>query len=150
LKSVVTIALQSTDNEQTFKRKLAEQGINVVVRRNDTDRIYGITFIDHNSRTVWNGSRLGKELSANIFNVYWNNNKPEIKDTIELSPKLSKTNEVDFPQEEPHFLFDFLNTEPRYENRLIETLGGIIPDSQGEDYEEQKFAKRMMKRKKNK
>jgi len=38
------------------------------VRRNDQGRIYGITFIDHNDRCVFNGSRLGKEFSANVFN----------------------------------------------------------------------------------
>lgn len=38
------------------------------MRRNDTGRIYGVTFIDHHSRVVLNGSRLGKEYSANVFN----------------------------------------------------------------------------------
>jgi hypothetical protein len=42
--------------------------IDLVVRRNDQGRIYGITFIDHNDRCVFNGSRLGKEFSANVFN----------------------------------------------------------------------------------
>jgi hypothetical protein len=42
--------------------------IDLVVRRNDQGRIYGITFIDHNERCVFNGSRLGKEFSANVFN----------------------------------------------------------------------------------
>ncbi|RRJ89109.1 relaxase [Paenimyroides tangerinum] len=139
LKSVVTIALQSTDNEQTFKRKLAEQGINVVVRRNDTDRIYGITFIDHNSRTVWNCSRLGKELSANTFNDYWNNNiKPEIKESTELQPKLSTFNDAELPVEESHHLFDFLSTD-NHEDGLIEALGGLLPEAKGENYEEQRF-----------
>src|SRR5690606_29239005 len=73
IKASVTNALQTTSDEQAFKKQLSEQGINVVVRRNDKGRIYGITFIDHNSKTVWNGSRLGKELSANTFNDYWNN-----------------------------------------------------------------------------
>ncbi len=31
-------------------------------------RIYGVTFIDHNRREVFNGSRMGKEFSANIYN----------------------------------------------------------------------------------
>lgn len=44
IKDAVTIALQSTNDEKNFKKQLAEQGINVMVRRNDTGRIYGITF----------------------------------------------------------------------------------------------------------
>jgi len=108
LKSAITIALHTTSDEQAFKKQLREQGINVVVRRNDTGRIYGITFIDHNSKVVWNGSRLGKELSANIFNDYWNNNiKPDIKEPIISQPKISTSNDTDLPMEEPHHLFDF-------------------------------------------
>ncbi|MGO1671836.1 MAG: conjugal transfer protein MobB [Sphingobacterium sp.] len=150
LKSAVTIALQSTGNEQAFKRQLGEQGINVVVRRNDTGRIYGITFIDHNSKSVWNGSRLGKELSANTFNDYWNNNiKPEIKEPALQPPKISTSNDVDIPAEEPHHLFDFLNTTERHEDGLIEAVGGLlIPEAQGEDYEEQDFTNKMKKKRK--
>lgn len=51
-----------------FERELMRQGIGVVFRTNDTGRIYGATFIDHADKTVFNGSRLGKEFSANVFN----------------------------------------------------------------------------------
>ena len=40
----------------------------MIFRQNDSGRIYGVTFIDHDSRVVLNGSRLGKEYSANVFN----------------------------------------------------------------------------------
>ena len=149
IKAAVTIALKSTNDEQAFKKQLAEQGINVVVRRNDTGRIYGITFIDHNSKAVWNGSRLDKELSANTFNDYWNNNlKPNIKEPVELLSKISKSNDLDLPAEEPHHLFDFLSTTEKHEDGLIEALGGLLPETQGEDYEEQDFANRMKKKRK--
>ncbi|MBW0165542.1 MAG: relaxase/mobilization nuclease domain-containing protein [Sediminibacterium sp. Gen4] len=148
LKSAVTIALKSTSDELSFKKQLAEQGINVVVRRNDARRIYGITFIDHNSKAVWNGSRLATELSANTFNDYWNNNiKPEIKEPVVLQPKLSTSNDADLPAEEPHHLFDFLTTE-KHEDGLVEALGGLLPEAQGEDYEELDFANKMKKKRK--
>ncbi|WP_035649938.1 conjugal transfer protein MobB [Flavobacterium sp. ASV13] len=147
LQSAVTIALKSTTDELSFKKQLAEQGINVVVRRNDTGRIYGMTFVDHNSKAVWNGSRLSRELSANTFNDYWNNNiKPEIKEPVRLEPEISISNDTDLPAEEPHHLFDFLNSE-KHQDGLFETLGGLLPEAQGEDYEEQDFASRMKKRK---
>lgn len=150
LKSAVTIALKTTSDEQAFRKQLAEQGINVVVRRNDTGRIYGITFIDHNSKAVWNGSRLATELSANTFNDYWNNNiKPDIKEPDVLQPKLSTSNGADLPAEEPHHLFDFLTTD-KQEDGLIEALGGLVPEAQGEDYEEQDFANKMKKKRKRK
>lgn len=147
IKAAVTIALQLTSDEEAFKKQLVEQGINVVARRNDTGRIYGITFIDHNSKTVWNGSRLGKEFSANIFNDYWNNNiAHEIKDPVELQSKMTKSKDTDLPEEEPHHLFDFLNTDEKHEDGLIEALGGLLPEAQGEDSQEQDFANRMKKK----
>ena len=149
LKSAITIALQTTSDEQAFKKQLREQGINVVVRRNDVGRIYGMTFIDHNSKTVWNGSNLSKELSANTFNDYWNHNiKPEIIEPAELQSKISTSNDEDIPVEEPHHLFDFLNTSEKYEDGLIEALGGLLPEAQGEDYEELDFANKMKKKRK--
>jgi len=153
LKSAVTIALQSTNNEQAFKKQLGEKGINVVVRRNDAGRIYGMTFIDHNSKTVWNGSRLAKELSANTFNDYWNNNiKPDIKEPAEPQKKSATPQDTEeLPAEKTHHFFDFLNTEPKHEDGLIEAVGGLlIPEAQGEDYEEQDFANRMKKKRKRK
>ena len=148
LKAAATIALKTTSDEQAFKKQLAEQGINIVVRRNDTGRIYGMTFIDHNSKTVWNGSRLGKELSANVFNDYWNNNiKPEMKEPALQQPKISTSNDADLPAEEPHHLFDFLSTN-KHEDGLIEALGGLLPEAQGEDYEELDFANKMKKKRK--
>jgi len=149
IKAAVTIALQLTINEESFKKQLGEQGINVVARRNDTGRIYGITFIDHNSKTVWNGSILGKELSANTFNEYWNNNiLPEIKGPVKLQSKISTANNADLPPDQPHHLFDFLDTAEKHQDCLIEAFGGLLPQVQGEDYQEQDFAMKM-KRKRN-
>jgi hypothetical protein len=147
IKTAIAIALQSTNDEKNFKKQLAEQGINVMVRTNDTGRIYGITFIDHNSKAIWNGSRLGKELSANTFNDFWNDNiKPDIKEPVELQSKISRPNDANLSAEEPHHLFDFLHTE-KHEDGLIEALGGLLPEAQGEDYEEQDFANKMKKKK---
>lgn len=147
--ATVAIALQSTNDEKNFKKQLAEQGINVMVRRNETGRIYGITFIDHNSKAVWNGSRLGKEFAANTFNDYWNLTiKPEIKEPVEQQLKISKPNDEDLPAEEPHHLFDFLNTTEKLKDSLIEALGGLLPEAQGEDYEEQDFVNKMKRKRK--
>ncbi len=147
LKSAITVALQSTNNELKFKKQLAQQGINVVVRRNDTGRIYGITFIDHNTKIVWNSSRLGKELSANVFNEYRNNKTTsKIEEYTIAKPKISFAKDEELPDEKPHQLFDFLQTE-KHEDGLIEALSSLLPEAQGEDYEEIDFANRMKRRK---
>jgi hypothetical protein len=43
--------------------------IDLVLRHNDQGHLYGVTFIDHNSRTVLNGSALGKEFSARFADI---------------------------------------------------------------------------------
>ena len=67
-RKMIAAAMQTARNRQEFERELKRQGIDVVFRQNDSGRIYGVTFIDHDSRVVLNGSRLGKEYSANVFN----------------------------------------------------------------------------------
>ena len=41
-------------DEADFRRRLAAMNVDLVLRRSDSGRIYGATFIDHTSRTVLN------------------------------------------------------------------------------------------------
>ena len=66
-------AMQDIGTKEDFARKLKEADIEAVYRINPEGRLYGITFIDHTTRTVLNGSRLGKAFSANVFNELFNN-----------------------------------------------------------------------------
>lgn len=47
--------------------ELQKKGIYVTLRRNDGGLIYGITYIDHQSKAVFNGSDLGKQYSAKVM-----------------------------------------------------------------------------------
>jgi len=47
-----------------LETRLANQGITAVVRKNEQGLIYGMTYIDHNTRCVFNGSSLGAEYAA--------------------------------------------------------------------------------------
>lgn len=69
---VADVLDRATDKED-FTAKLKDCGIDVVFRYTDEGRIYGVTFIDHNTMTVLNGSRLGKQFSANALNERFNN-----------------------------------------------------------------------------
>lgn len=152
LKNTIEAAMHTASNEADFKKQLMEKGINTVVRRNDEGRIYGMTFIDHESRTVWNGSALGKNLSANVFNDWWK------EQAVEQRQNAEQTSITDIPaagkniadeKEETHGLFDFLNKEQSHEDTgLIDGFGGLLPEAQGEDYEEQAFTNRMKKKNK--
>lgn len=78
---VLTIAADKSD----FIAKLKERNIDVVLRYTDEGRIYGVTFIDHESMTVLNGSRLGKEFSANAINERFNNPANAHSDTPDVA-----------------------------------------------------------------
>ena len=60
------ISLHNTRDE--FRQLLKADNIDAIFRINPVGRIYGVTFIDHNSGIVANGLVLGKEFSANVFN----------------------------------------------------------------------------------
>lgn len=65
----IAAAMQNAGRDRAlFERELLRQGIGVLFRTNDAGRIYGATFISHADKTVFNGSRLGKEFSAGVFN----------------------------------------------------------------------------------
>ncbi|RBI92423.1 relaxase [Elizabethkingia miricola] len=141
LKNTIELAIHTTNNEKEFKKQLVGQGINTIVCKNESGRIYGMTFIDHGSRSVWNGSQLDRNLSANIFNDWWNNgNKPELKTQDSL---VSKANEIDHQPTKD--LFEFITQEHSQSSDL--GLFSLLPDAQGVDYEEEQFAKQMKKKK---
>ena len=65
----VADALGQSSGKDDFVTKLKERNIDVVFRYTDEGRIYGVTFVDHDTMTALNGSRLGKEFSANALNA---------------------------------------------------------------------------------
>ncbi len=141
LKNTIELAIHTTNSETDFKKQLVEQGINTIVRKNESGRIYGITFIDHESRSVWNGSSLDRNLSANVFNEWWSNgNKPELK--MQDNP-VSNTNTIEYQPTKD--FFEFITQEHSQSSDL--GLFNLLPDTQGEDYEEEQFANQMKKKK---
>ena len=72
-RKVLEVMRTSPHTEEKLRQRLEEQGLRVVIRKNDSGRIYGITFIDDKEGIALNGSRLGKGYSANVFNAYLSN-----------------------------------------------------------------------------
>ena len=68
LRQTVKDAMSPHNTRDEFRQLLKADGIDAVFRMNPIGRIYGVTFIDHNTGIVANGSVLGKEFSANVFN----------------------------------------------------------------------------------
>ena len=68
LRHTVKDAMSSHNTRDEFRQLLKVDGIDTVFRINPVGRIYGVTFIDHTNGIVANGSVLGKEFSARVFN----------------------------------------------------------------------------------
>ena len=80
----------SPKTEEELRQRLEEQGLRVFIRKNESGRIYGITFIDDKEGIALNGSRLGKGYAANIFNGYFSNpaHNPFLDETLYGSPSV--------------------------------------------------------------
>ena len=80
----------SPKTEEELRQRLEEQGLRVFIRKNESGRIYGITFIDDKEGIALNGSRLGKGYAANVFNAYFSNpaHNPFLDETLYGSPSV--------------------------------------------------------------
>ena len=74
----------SPKTEEELRQRLEEQSLRVFIRKNESGRIYGITFIDDKEGIALNGSRLGKGYAANVFNGYFSNptHNPFLDETL--------------------------------------------------------------------
>ncbi|KGN95424.1 conjugal transfer protein MobB [Porphyromonas crevioricanis] len=92
----------SPQTEEALRQRLEEQGLRTVVRKNESGRIYGITFIDDKEGIALNGSRLGKGYAANAFNAYFANpnHNPFLDETLYGNPSLrSEQSNVALPMQ---------------------------------------------------
>ena len=130
---------QSSSQEELIKN-LQAKGVDVVFRETDTGRIYGATFIDHNTGCVLNGSRMGKELSANALEEWVSKKEAQAA----RSGNAAYEPPIQMPQ-------PYEPTEQHPEGDTI--IGGmldlsLLPD--GTDPEEEAFRRQMQRRKKKK
>src|SRR5574344_1942148 len=131
----VSEAKQSCLSESEFRAKLRQQGIDVLFRRNDEGRIYGATFIDHTTRVVLNGSRLGKDYSANVFNDLYGDKQEQAQE----------------PMQDTHLSDVYKNTQQENSHSADNGLGGIFsilsPEPENNPKEDMPLARRKKKKK---
>lgn len=77
LRHTVKDAMSPHNTRDEFRQQLKADGIDTVFRINPVGRIYGVTFIDHTNGIVANGSVLGKEFSARVFNELFPTSRKE-------------------------------------------------------------------------
>ncbi len=137
-KTVATI-IREKGTRSDFESELKRKGIDVIFRENDSGRIYGVTFIDHNTECVFNGSRLGKEFSANAFQELFAAHRP----LIEKQPPLN-------PERSANLAHTTSENHKESETVLESALDLFIMESHGNDPEEEAFIRRMRRKKKKK
>ena len=133
----------SPKTEEELQQRLEEQGLRVVIRKNEGGRIYGITFIDDKEGVALNGSRLGKGYAANVFNGYFSNptHNPFLDETLygSLSARLVQSATVHPSQ---------LNTEEsdNLVDELIEDMadGSFLPTG-NDDWKEAAWQRKLRK-----
>ncbi|KKO89141.1 relaxase [Sphingobacterium sp. Ag1] len=146
---MIAQALNLTFDEKDFKDYLTQHGINTIMRRNEQGRLYGITFVDHNTRNVFNGSHLGKQFSANVFHELFSKTEAQenlkIEHLLPKNPSLKPTTSL---IEDLHPIFQLImNTDEIFSDwGLLESLllGGMTGDP-----DEQLFEFNMKKKRKN-
>jgi hypothetical protein len=127
---------------QEFIKELQREKINVALRRNDKGFLYGISFIDHRTKSVFNGSDLGKSYSASgirqrLINTIEKNDLPDergrenkleskeknnqMKGSIESAPKSTDLIQILLNNErnESRFPNDFLKKKRRRRKRNL-------------------------------
>lgn len=135
-KATAFAALRRTKDRAEFIALMKAKGVDIVLRETETGRIYGATFIDHRTGCVLNGSRLGKELSANALQEHF------------ALPAAGLPLPITLPQQAA--TADAPAQSSLYDEAAGGGLGLFSPDTQGTDAEEQAFVREMQRRKKKK
>lgn len=130
-------------SKEDFVLLMKEKGIGVIFRQNETGRIYGVTFIDHKNQTVLNGSRLGKEFSANVFNERFGKNN-HFKGQVPINDN------KDWNYQQVHGNILQPNTSEIQAENQETSLGGLfnIPSNSIPDYCDPVWLEELKRRKK--
>jgi len=138
VRELVRDAMEKYQNEDDFKKHLQDNKISTFIRENKQGRIYGISFIDHTSKTVLNGSRLGKDVSANVFHNLWNEEKPPISI---LSEQNSAEHYTEYIENDSS-----LEKQSFYNTNIMEALGSLLPTEIPEAMDNDTVKKKLKKK----
>ncbi|MDB5112434.1 MAG: Relaxase, partial [Mucilaginibacter sp.] len=115
----------STITKNTFLTELQKQNIHAVFRTNDKGYTYGITYIDNNNKTVFNGSDLGKAYSAKAildrFRATDKRIKPELQKQVKQTSKRSAHSISQHPK--------IYLKPPEQTNYLLQALARYQPEA---------------------
>ena len=136
----------SPNTEKELRQRLEEQGLRVVIRKNEGGRIYGITFIDDEKGIALNGSRLGKGYAANKFNEYFSNleKNPFLDESLYGSPSVchEQTNNIRSLQQ------DTEESDNLVDELIDDMMGETFSTSGNDDWKEAVWQRKLRKQSK--
>ena len=138
-KKALVYALKRTYDKEEFVKLLKAKGIDCIFRYTDEGRLYGATFIDHRTHCVLNGSRMGKEFSANALEQHFNT-PPEDRITHQEENTQSNEQSHDSSTEYRHSASDTAS--------FLDALDFLNTDNPITDAEEEAFRRRLQRKKK--
>ncbi len=167
---VVEVMAQSSGKDD-FIAGLKEKNIDLVLRYTEDGRIYGATYIDHNTQSVLNGSRLGKQFSANSLDSWFNNptERPNIQVQEDIgSPHADSHQHHDngrgqsseghthegnthtTSQDNSQYQDSKSQSSTNDDSTIFDGLGGLFSVGPAYDAKEEAFYREMQRRKKKK
>ena len=143
-RKVLEVMRTSPHTEERLRQRLEKQGLQVVIRKNDNGRIYGITFIDDEKGIALNGSRLGKGYAANKFNEYFSN--PEKNPFLDesLYGKIDTT----FQQQMQTIQSDEQESDNLVDEFIDNMVGESFSSSGNDDWKEAAWQRKLRKQSK--
>ncbi|KAA6317746.1 hypothetical protein EZS27_032146 [termite gut metagenome] len=69
LRPVILRAMQKATSMEDFNQLIREKGIGMIVRKNEQGRIYGVTFIDYQNRTILNRALVWEKSSRQMVSM---------------------------------------------------------------------------------
>ena len=156
-KKALEYALRHTYDKNELIHILKEKGIDCVFRYTDEGRLYGATFIDHRTHCVLNGSRIGKEFSANALERHFNT---PIEEQVPFKEhednKQERYHDSDTDTDSSHGQTqqssDDSGTEYRYSASdtasFLDALDFLNTDNPVTDAEEEAFRRKLQRKKK--
>lgn len=136
--SIDWILIKSPKTLQAFKMALEIEKISLVVRQNDSGIVYGLTYIDHNTKCVFNGRDIGKEYSAKaILEKCGIEQRFAVTKKIN-EPKITKASSMDLS----------LDTEKKQSLELSNIIEGIITPTDELQYMPYELRKKTKKKRK--
>ena len=143
-RKVLEVMRTSPHTEERLRQRLEKQDLRVVIRKNESGRLYGITFIDDEKGIALNGSRLGKGYAANKFNEYFSNpeNNPFLDES--LYGKIDTT----FQQQMQTTQSDEQESDNLVDEFIDNMVGDSFSSSGNDDWKEAAWQRKLRKQSK--